>query len=264
MINTKNALFASILLCAATASAQEMPIRFMPEPDFENAINVVTQPMKAKDAFAGLQECGVADAKTFKPVTIAQAQQMLAPCVVAVGRRYNQNISIERLATAAEGGFSVQIEGLAIYVPENVAITDALMKDLNRSLEIRNGRVLGHPVVIRRGAAPSANKPAFKSAGADVVSAVQNAVDACFQPMSLRRIETAEDFILYYGRCIAEDKTLKVRELHPAPGHPMSVNLVSMADVPTVRSLNGAVKVAAANGLVTVSVIAYPETIYLP
>jgi hypothetical protein len=167
------------------------------------------------------------------------------------------------MSTASEGGFSVQVEGLALWVPENVAVTDSLMKDLHFAIEHRQGRILGHMVMIRRGEAPSTTK-SVKALGETNKSAVQSAVDQCFQPMSLRRIDTAEDFILYYGRCITEAKNLKVREMHPAPGHPMSVALLSMGDTPTVRSMNGPVTVVAANGPVTVSVMAYPETVYLP
>lgn len=259
----KNAFAAALILLASSARAQQV-VRFQPEPDFEYMIHTAVAPMQAKDAFAGLAECGVVDAKTFAPVTVAKAEQMLAPCLAAVSRRYATPVAVERMAAAAEGGFSTQVEGIAIYVPQSVAVTDALMKDLQFALEHRQGHILGHLVMIRRGEAPSNLKQVKALGEASEKSAVQTAVDECFQPMSLRRIDTSEDFILYYGRCIVSAKNLKVRELHPAPGHPMSVALLSTGDTPTVRSMNGTVTVVAANGPVTVSVLAYPETVYLP
>lgn len=253
---------AAILALSAAANAQQV-VRFQPEPDFNLMVREVAAPMAAKDAFAGLQECGVVDAKTFRPVTVAQAEQMIAPCLKAVGTRYAQSVTLERIAASNDGVFSVQVEGIAIYIPSEIAVTDALYKDLQYGIQKRNGRILGHPVLLRRGAAPDRNKD-VKALAEAPKSLVQNAIDGCMQPMVLRKVETAEDFILYYGRCITQDKSLKVRELRAAPNHPMSVTLLSLADGPTVQSLNGAVTVLAENGPVTVKVLAYPQTVYLP
>lgn len=260
-----NVLATAVLALTATVNAQEL-VRFQPEPDFDSMVHSIAAPMAAKDAFAGLQECGVVDAKTFRPVTVAQAEQMIAPCLKAVGTRYAEPVTLERIAASNEGGFSIQVEGIAIYIPAEIPVTAPLYKDLKYSLQQRNGRILGHVVLIRRGAAPDTLKDGkeVKALSNASKSLVQNAVDSCMQPMVLRKIETAEDFILYYGRCIVSDKNLKVRELRPAPNHPMTVAVLSQAETPTVQSLNGTVTVVAENGPVTVSVLAYPQTVYLP
>lgn len=256
------AALAFVAAFTTAASAQNLPIRYQPEPDFETILHTAVAPMKGKDAFAGLAECSVLDAKTFAPVTVAQAHQMIAPCVKGVGQRYGAELTLERLAASAEGEVSVQVEGLAIYVPAAVAVTSPLMRDLQRGLDARQGRVLGHPVTIRRGPAPSADKPA--KASLEKTGLVQAALDRCLQPMVLRRIDSSEDFILYYGRCLADAKELKIREMRPAAGRAMGITLLSLAEEPVVRGLNGPVSVVAANGPVTLTVVAYAQTTYLP
>ena len=249
--------FAVLAAAAVVTRAQDAPLRYMPEPNYEKLIHVIAEPMQAKDPFVGLSECGVVDAKTFAPVTAAQAELMLEPCIESLNRRYNTTLTLARLAEAASGGVSTQVEGLAIYVPSGIALTSPVMRDLQHGLDARQHTILGHRVVIRRGQAPSTLKAGQKSA-------LQAAVDGCMQPMALRPILSAEDFIQYYGRCILKAEALKVRALRAAPAHPMTVELVSVADIRTVRALNGPVSVRAAGDLVTVSVLAYPETVYLP
>src|SRR5207248_1799823 len=86
------ALAALFLSFAVPARSQSLPVRFQPEPDFEMLIRTVAAPLKPRDAFAGLAECAVVDARTFARVTIAQAEQMLTPCMAGVGRRYGATL----------------------------------------------------------------------------------------------------------------------------------------------------------------------------
>lgn len=153
MTNALLSLLLAAIAAPAYAADFEVPIRYQPEPAFEQIIARAVEPLKARDAFAGLEECMVVDARTFRPVAAAQAEEMLAPCIAAVARRYNQSVKIERLTAAPEGSMTAQVEGLAIYVPEGAAITDPVMRDLNHALSRRAGRILGHPVSVRRAVA---------------------------------------------------------------------------------------------------------------
>ena len=254
---------ALAVFAAAAVNAQEVPVfRYLPEPAFETIVAKSIEPLKSKDAFAGLAECAVVDARTFKPVTSAEAEQMLAPCVQGVSKRYNQPVRVERMAQQKEESMGVQIEGLALYVPEHVAVTDALMRDLNHALTARGGRILGHPVVVRRAPLPSENKPAF-GPGLQTKSALQNTLDGCMHAQVTRRIESSEQFIALYGRCIILDSKLRVSDVRPAAGRPLGVTLQSGADDTVVRSLNGLVRVDAENGPVVLSVVAYSERVAL-
>jgi hypothetical protein len=248
---------AVLAALAVPAFAEEISYTYQPEPAFERMIVRVAEPMRAKDAFAGLEECAVVDARTFRPVTAAQAEALLKPCVTAVGRRYGKDVTLEKLAAAPEGSMSTQVEGLALYLPADVAVTEPLMRDVQFGLGRRGDRVLGHQVLVRRGLpAPSSNKPVTTPA-ALTRSVLQAAVDACPRTMVVRRIETSADFIAAYGGCILADKKLQVSLIRPAAAQPMGVLVQSDADAPVVRSLNGVVTIPAAGGPVMVSVAAF-------
>ena len=257
-------LFAAVVAaCAAPLRAQEFPIRYQPEPAFETIVVRAVDSMKPKDAFAGLEECVVVDARTFRPVPIAQASAMLSPCIAAVARRYGKTVKIDRLAIAPEGTMSAQVEGLAIYLSADIAVTDPVMRDLQYALSRRDGRILGHPVTVRRGAPQASSNKPITTPAALTRSSLQGAVDSCLHTLNIRRIETSEDFIQYYGACIVADKQLQVREIRPAAGQPLGVTVQSLADAPTVRSLNGLIKVPTAKGPVIVSVVAYAQSVAL-
>ena len=197
-----------LALIAARSAAQDFPVHYLPEPDFESIVYGVVAPLQAKDAFGGLAECSVIDARTFVPVTLAKAQEMVAPCVAGLGRRYGISMIVERMAAGNEVG--TQIEGLALWVPGNVSVTSAVMKDLHLGLSLRNSRILGHPATVRRGAAPSADKPACRRR----VSAAQAAIDRCMVTMVLRHRDERGFKIRPLPHFSSE---LKVKDLRPAP-----------------------------------------------
>lgn len=246
----------SLLALTVAARAEEPTFRFMPEPDFEAIVVKAVEPLKANDAFAGLAQCAVVDARTYVRPTASQALKMLTPCFKAVETRYGQTIRLETLSTPKEGSLSVEAEGLAVYVPEQLGAVSPLMRDLEHALSSRSGRILGQPVVIRREvASPSDNKP-VTSPNALTISALQRTIDGCYTTQVIRRIATSEDFIASYGRCIVSDPNLRVRDIRPA--RPMGVTLESGAEEAVVRTLNGQVRVFGGDGPVTLSVTAYP------
>ena len=254
-----NRLIAFALVLLALPSFAN-DFRVAPEPDFEGLIVKATQPMRARDAFAGLAECEIVDSQLLRQPTSKEAEAMLAPCVGALARRYNSPLSVESLPNAPENGVGAQVEGLAFYVPEQVAVTDPLMRDLQEGLSSRRGRVLGHQAFVRRGSAPTANKPLL-APEALTQSSVQSAIDACITIQPVRRIRTSEEFIRLYGRCIVSDRRLGIKEIVPAPGRPMSVMLLSEAGLEVVRTLNGVVSVDHHEGPVRVSVIAHDAAV---
>jgi hypothetical protein len=255
-------LAALFVLLATPCAAQDAPVQYLPEPDFETIVQKTVEPLKAKDAFHGLEECAVVDARTIAPVTLAKAEEMIAPCVTGLGRRYGAELVVQRLAAAAEGDFAIQVEGLAIYVPAETAVTSPLMKDINRGLALRKGKILGHRVALRRGPAPSANKPGPEK-GAQI-SAAQGAIDRCVMTAVVRQIDSSEDFLKHYGGCLMRAPELKVREMRPAPGQKLTVALLSLAEEKIVQSLTGRVSVPGADGPVNVSLVAYPQVVSLP
>ena len=205
---------------------------------------------------------GTPESPFFFPRPTAKAGELLGPCIAGIGRRYDATLTLAPMARSTPGSISVQIEGLAIYVPETIAVTSPLMKDLQNGLDLRRGRLLDHPVVLRRGVAPppaSTDKTELQSPR----SLAQAAINSCILPMTMvvRRIESSEDFIRYYGHCIIDSKPLKVNRILPVLGRHMSVLLASAADSIIITSLNGSVTVNSADGPVTISITAYPETL---
>ncbi|MDE2039324.1 MAG: hypothetical protein KGO96_04710 [Elusimicrobia bacterium] len=151
---TRNAFIAAILLAPCLAAAAQMPARPAPAPDFEKMIHWITDPLQAKDPFAGVEQCSVVDARTFVPVSARQARQMLRPCVRKLAQRYHLALTLDLMSDAAPGTMSTQVEGLALYVPQEAPVTSMAMRDLEYGLRLRRFVVLGQPIVLRRGPVP--------------------------------------------------------------------------------------------------------------
>lgn len=250
------ALFAAFAL---SASAQELPIRFQPEPDFDAILRHAVAPLKARDAFEGLDACGIVDAKTLKPFALGELERALKPCADALSARYGTEVAAERVASAQGGEFSIQIEGIVFLVPAGVAKTDAVLRDLEHGIARRGRKILGHPAFAR----PRAPESKKDKDGAEL-SVAQGAIDRCILPMMLRKLESGADFIKVYGTCLKRDSTLKVQDLRPSPAHALGVMLLSQAAEPTLSKISGHVVVDTEHGPVQVMIVAYPETLALP
>ncbi len=231
-------------------AARDARYRVQPEPDFERDVREGLRAFQAKDAFQEVQACWIADAMPLRPFTLEQAVRLLEPCAEGLSSLYQVPVSVRQGLAASGGDFSVQLQGI-VFTIKSAPLGSAALRDLSRGLNLRRGRLLGHPAVARR----EEQKPR---------SAAQEAVDRCVLPAVLRKIESGSDFLRTYGRCIREDSSLKVREIRPSETDPMAVTLLSSADRPTIESLNGYVAVESEKGLVEILVLAYPEVVFLP
>lgn len=247
MINT---IFAALAL-ASVASAQENTFRIQPYPDLAGTVHASLRAFAAQDAFADLSACAVLDARAIQPVDLAQAEQMLEPCLKEFTARYGVAVTVRRAAQAYDGGFSPQIEGLVLTVPSHIAVTHPAYRDLSTALARRDNRLFGHPAWLRR-ATPQEES----------VSALQSVVDSCVQMLMIRRISSGADFIAAYGRCLREEPALRIKDLRPGAG--LSVNLLTAAPEPQARALTGLVTVLSEEGPVAVRILAYGEQIALP
>lgn len=248
------ALTLAALFAATAASAQQvMPISYQPEPDFDLVVTRTVRAFQAKDAFDGLEECRVLSAIPIRPFTLDEAISMIKPCLSQVSTRYGAAVTAKKAAAAPEGGLAPQVQGIVLRIPTTVNLTNPLIRDLNQGIKSRNGRILGHPAMVR---IEDDAKPA--------ISAAQAALDNCLMTAVIRPVETSEDFIRYYGHCITQAQALKVTELRPSPGHKLGVIALCHGDKSLVESLNGYVAVSGEEGPVKVMVLAYPQMIYLP
>lgn len=241
----KTILAAAILAVnfLASSARAEGEFRYMPEPAFNSIVNRTIELIEPQDAFAAIAACRVIDTPTFRQLALTEAVKALKPCLDGVSASYGVRVSVKQAAPA----------GLLVIETNGATIAAPVTRDLNFALNLRNGKLLGHPARISR--AESLSQPA---------GVVQQALRRCLLPMVVRKIETSEYFIQHYGRCITGDAALKVSEIRPAAGHPMAVTLLSDGSTAEVQALNGAVTVNAGAGPVTVMVTAYPRTVFLP
>lgn len=255
---TKTILAAAALasLIAPALGAQEMRLRYQPEPAFESIVNETLIPLHAKDAFVGTAECAIADAKTIRAYTLPEAVSVLQPCMRKLSARYGAVVKAQAGVVGISPNGRGAVMGLVLRTQSSLPLGNSMLMDLNHTLSLRNNTLLGFKAVVRR--------PGDVQLESLSQSAAQDALDRCLLPMVVRKIESGADFIRYYGGCLTKDQSLKIQEIRPAEGHPMGVALVSLAAKPTVDSLNGTVSVNAENGPVSILVLAYPETIYLP
>lgn len=242
------------LFAASAARAGEEKVRYQPEPDFEMVVSKTLASFEAKDAFLGVAECAVVDAKPIRPFTLPEAQEMLEPCMEKISGNYGARVTVKAGVVEAGEGDRGPILGLILWTSKGVTLENPMLRDLNYAIHARYDILLGHPAVVRReGEQDLAAR-----------SAAQDSVDRCLLPMVVRKIESGADFVRYYGRCISQDKSLKVMDIRPSLGHKLAVTVLSAADRPTVESLNGIVTVNAEDGPVSVLVLAYPETVFVP
>jgi hypothetical protein len=181
-----------------------------------------------KDVFSDVPECGIVDALPFRPYALPEAILLLEPCLKTLSALYDVELSAK-----ADMDRGILIEARRVY-------GTPVLKNLDRSLNIRDQRLMGFPVLVRSR------------------SVVQEALDRCFLPMVVREIESSEDFLRFYGGCLKQDAVLQVRSIGPAVGRDFAVALVSSAKSPVLEGLNGDVVVNAGSGPVKIAVLAYP------
>ena len=244
----KKSLFSAALAASLIPSfvrAEDAAFRYQPEPAFDAIVNEAVVSIEPSDAFAGLPECRILDARLLRPYALDEAVAALKPCVAAVSRRYGQNLSA--VAGTMESATGKSPVGAILIETGPAAMTSPLLRDLARSLDLRKGLLLGQPAKISREGepAPAAHSP------------VQAALDGCIVTMMVRSIDSSEDFLRFYGRCLRQDAELKIRDIRPSPGRDLAVTILSAADEPTVRSLNGKVFANAGEGRVGILVLAY-------
>lgn len=251
-------LFAVIAAAALAvpAAAEESLVSYQPEPDFDLFVGREISRFQAQDAFAGIAACRIVDSRHIRPLTLAEAEAALKPCLQEVSQRYaavvTAEIDVVGVTLLPQVGTPPAVMGIALRT--GAALGSPLLRDLEHALSLRQGSLLGHPAAIRRSAETA---PAPRSV-------VQDALDSCPIAAVVRRIASSEDFIRAYGSCITRDSELKVREIHPAEGRGLAVFLVSAADRPTLESLNGLVAVNGGRGLVSVRILASSGAVSLP
>ena len=227
-------LVSIISLLPQLASTQTL-VRFQPDPDFpmphfDRYAAGVVHALSPKDAFAGHEACAIVDARLVQPLPINQAEEMLQPCMNSLSRRYGM-----RITTRVDYIGKSLRQALVIRLSDLTAIDNEAFRDLNHALALRKHQLLGHPAELRREALPGR-------------SVMQNAIDRCILPAVMRKIESGQDFIGYYGGCLPRAAELKIKALKQSPGHRLGVMVLSSADQSMVETLNGSVSVRAGNG----------------
>lgn len=251
---TKLALAAlATAFLGTSAQASGLEGLFQTDMVFASAVNEAVTRYEAKDVLRETPECAFLDYKYFRQFDLIEAVTMLQPCMEGVSRRSGMNLKAEAGMVRPASEEAGPVMGVVIKTGE-APIASQGMRNLSYSLKQRNWELLGHPVLVRRASDEEAAKK----------SAAQESLDSCLLTTVLRKIESGADFIRAYGRCITSDANLKVKELRPAPGRELGVLALSSASEVVVAALNGTVSVNAENGLVTVLIIAYPETYSLP
>ena len=243
---TRACLAAALLSLAALARAQQLPISYQPEPDFDGMVRKGVEAFAPKDAFAR-PSCQVVDAKPVKPWTFEQAHASLAPCLKALSGHYGVPLSVQPgIVDIADGGRAMV--GLVLSAGRGAAVGTAAVRDLNHGLSLRRDRLMGFRAALRRSG----------EAGPVVASSVQAAVERCILPTVVRKIRSAGEFLTHYGACLKKDSELKAKDLSPlGGGDPLAVGIVSEAEETALGAMNGFVTVMGENGPVQVLFVVF-------
>ncbi|MBI4400450.1 MAG: hypothetical protein HY581_02320 [Nitrospirae bacterium] len=92
-------------------------------------------------------------------------------------------------------------------------------------------------------------------------SSLQQALKHCMTPMVLRPMGGAEEFIRYYGRCLTQDASLKIRRLEPGSERG-TLAVVTEAEGPAAERMNGTVSIRGDRGMVTLRVEVRRERVF--
>jgi len=245
-----NTLLLALVTLAAPAFSQTSETLAARGQRFEIALDPAIMAFAAQDAFAGVGECGILDIKSLRPFTLEEASDLIAPCLTAVGRRLPASLVIQAgFLSSAQAG---KPAATGLIIKSDLVAGSKAHRDLMAGLSRRENLLLGHPVrVLTRGEAAPAS-----------VSAVQAALSQCILPTVVREIQTGEDFVKIYGRCLTHNEDLKITEIRAGQG--LTVNLKTEHSTSGVDSLNGFVTVNAGKGPVSVMIVAYPAKLDLP
>ncbi|MEK7389094.1 MAG: hypothetical protein AAB036_05305 [Elusimicrobiota bacterium] len=224
-------LLALILACAcAELRAQS----------FEDRASAAIKPFNVEDVFADVVECQILDQINIRPYSLEEAADLLKPCLNAVARKYASPIMVE-------AGFLADSQnsrrgGNGLIIKTDFAPGSKAHRDIVSSLTRRDGRLLGHRA---RVLAKDQTSPA-------PVSSLQRGLSSCLTITVVRDIRSGEDFIKIYGRCLTQNKDLKIKQLIPGDG--LAINVKT--DAPAFADYNGLVTVNAGKGPVTIRVTA--------
>lgn len=236
------AIIAALILPVMSFAGQSEDV-YQSENDFASTVDFSIQLYLPTDAFAGLAECSVIDARTIRAYSLVEAAQIIKPCLAGVSRRYNAQTEI---AAASLAGIEIKTGAAGFGTP--------IYKDLAHALSLRGGKILGHPArVLNKSQSDAASR-----------SVVQDALDRCILPMVIRPVQSSEDFIRIYGGCITRDPALKIKEIRPARGHRLSVTILTDVEAAAIDSFNGLISVTGDQGPVSIMVMAYAQNFNLP
>jgi len=241
------AFAAATLAVSASAQSEILALRARA---FEAQAAEDVQPFILEDSFAGVGECGILDIKAIRAWTLDEAADMANPCLKAVGAKVSATMVLQGgfLAASTEG----RPAQTGLILKTDLIPGSKPHRDLVASLARRRNEILGHQVrLLTRGeVAPAA------------VSAVQAALRQCIMTTVVRDIQTSEDFVKIYGRCLVRNADLKIDEIRPGAG--MTVTLKTEQTQKDVEALNGFVTVNAGKGPVQIMVVAYGAQVAMP
>ncbi len=216
---------------------------------FEAAVEAA-QPAPAADAFAGVEACSILDIKSIRAISLDEASEMAAPCIVATLAKYQANGELKAgfLSATSHGGE----DRSGLLIKTDLPLGSQGLRDLAAALARREDRILGHRVrVLRQGETEPAS-----------ISALQGALTSCMMPTVVRDLRTGEDFVRIYGRCLTRNADLKINEVRGGEG--LSIIVQTEADRAAIEAYNGFVTVNAGRGPVTLMVQAHGMRIALP
>lgn len=105
-----------------------------------------------KDAFTGLEQCNIVDAKFETQTTLSNAIKIMEPCLEAVGRKYHMGVSAAiGLVNRPPLGYpqwNGSASGIWILVSGKLPFGNSVIVDLEKAVDVRNGYILGHPAKV--------------------------------------------------------------------------------------------------------------------
>lgn len=202
----------------------------------------------AKENWAPLSDalkteaCHFVDAVYIRQPTLAESIAVLEDCLSALSKKYGTTIE------ALEGDNKDIVLVISGIIPAGSTVT----ADIRHSLELREGRLFGHPArVLRLRRAPKENKR----------SSLQLIVDRCPTIKIIRPIRSSKEFLDIYGSCIKTAKGLEIQAILTHPTEANAIVIYSKDRKDTIAEMNGIISVPSDNGLVEIRVNAFQEVL---
>jgi len=202
----------------------------------------VESPNKHRDILKEMHQCSSVDYLYARQPSTSEVVIALSDCLTSLSKRYKVKI------TAAEGK-----KGIVLMLSGLTPPGSTVKADLEMALQIRNGKLFGHPVSLVDLVRPASDRQ---------TSSLQPIVDQC--DIETKTLKNAAAFVSVFSQCVQTAKGIKITSIRPDSKDETLVLVYSRDARHLIREMNGVVRILTDEGVTRLRVHAQSELLTDP